>query len=85
MRRLSKVAFFVDFLKISIQDIATMKLQEAIKEAKEVCKKYGYTMAVVDEGLHADDYAELPSYGYCPLVSVKELYKYGKVIQVINV
>lgn len=61
-----------------------MKLQDAIKEATTVRKKHGYTMAVVDEGPHADDYAELPSYGYCPLVSVKELYKYGKIVQVIK-
>jgi hypothetical protein len=62
-----------------------MKLQDAINEAKEVGKKHNLSMVVVDEGPHADDYAELPSYGYCPLVSVKELYKYGKIIQIINV
>jgi hypothetical protein len=41
-------------------------------------------MAVVDEGPHADDYAELPSYGYCPLDAAKTLYKYGKIVKVIN-
>lgn len=61
-----------------------MKLQDATKEASRIAKDSNMTMAVVDEGLHADEYAELPSYGYCPLVSVNDLYRYGKVVKIIN-
>lgn len=61
-----------------------MKLQDAIKEASRIAKDSNISMAVVDEGLHADEYAELPSYGYCPKVSVNYLYRYAKIVKIIN-
>lgn len=61
-----------------------MKLEVAIAAATKISKNDKVAMAVVDEGLHADEHAELPSYGYCPLDAAKTLYKYGKVVKIIN-
>lgn len=61
-----------------------MKLELAIAAATKISQTDKISMAVVDEGIHADEYAELPSYGYCPLDAAKTLYKYGKIVKVIN-
>lgn len=58
-----------------------MKLDEAIKEAQLFADKYDINMTVVEEGLHADEFAELPSYGFCPSTHVKILYPYGKFVK----
>ena len=61
-----------------------MKLEVAIQAAKKISNQDKVIMAVVEEGIHADEFAEMPSYGYCPLSAVQTLYKYGKVVTTVG-
>jgi hypothetical protein len=48
----------------------------------------GTLLAIVAEGLHADDHAERDadgeSYGYCPPTAVPILYRFGRVVEVVR-
>ena len=65
-----------------------MKLEEAKEEAKSAAIKSKMPIALVNEGLHADEFAEREedgtSYGYCPELAVPILYRYGTVVEVIR-
>ncbi len=66
-----------------------MKLNKAITEAIKIAKQNKIAMAIVSEGVHADEFAERDedgeSYGYCPAAAISTLYKHGKVIKLIPV
>jgi hypothetical protein len=65
--------------------LSCMKLNDAIKEAKQYAKSNHLDMIVVDEGPHADDHeTEFPCYGYCPADSKELLYRYGTVVKTIK-
>ncbi len=66
----------------------TMKLNEAKNRAKQEAIKGNLEIAVVKEGPHADEFAERDqdgeSYGYCPVLAIAILYRYGQVIETVN-
>jgi hypothetical protein len=65
-----------------------MKLQEAKADARAAAIKSKMPIALVNEGLHADEFAERDedgnSYGYCPELAVPILYRYGTVVEIIT-
>lgn len=65
-----------------------MTRDDARKAAQAEAKKHGVPLALVREGLHADEFAELDadgeSYGFCPPGAVPYLYKYGKAVETIH-
>jgi hypothetical protein len=65
-----------------------MKLKEAIEQAKRQLPKARGPLAIVKEGLHADEFTERDedgeSYGFCPIGAVKLLYRYGEIVEVVQ-
>ncbi len=61
-----------------------MKRADATNAARAAGLQSGLTMAVVREGPHADEFAQLDadgeSYGYCPSLGVPMLYPHGVVV-----
>jgi len=65
-----------------------MTLKDAKAEAHQLSRTMTeISLAVVNEGIHADEFAvrdtDGNSYGYCPEQSVRLLYRYGTVIEII--
>jgi hypothetical protein len=61
-----------------------MTLELARIEAQREATRTGLTLAIVNEGPHADEFSELPSFGYCPKSAVAKLYKYGTLIETVK-
>ncbi len=61
-----------------------MTRAQATALAQADATKNGVTIAIVREGLHADEFAERDtdgeSYGFCPVPAVGMLYKYGSIV-----
>ena len=61
-----------------------MTRADAEAKAKHHAVTDGLDMAVVREGLHADEFAQLDadgqSYGYCPLLGAPMLYLHSEVV-----
>lgn len=61
-----------------------MKLSDARTEAAQAAKESGIQIVIVDEGPHADEFAERDtdgkSYCYCPESGVAILYPRGKIM-----
>jgi hypothetical protein len=66
-----------------------MTMVDAIDGAESAALMCGAEVALVREGPHADEFAELDedgqSYGYCPLVAVPILYKWGEILKTVSV
>lgn len=65
-----------------------MTREHARSEAVKTAAEYKTKIAVVREGLHADEFAirdsDGESYGYCPLPALSILYKYGEVVETVG-
>jgi len=65
-----------------------MTRDNARAAAQEEAKKIGLPLALVKEGLHADEFADRDadgeSYGYCPAEAVKLLYRFGEVVETVK-
>lgn len=65
-----------------------MTRADATAAAKKEVANLKLTIAIVREGLHADEYAELDrdgeSYGYCLVQALPLLYRFGVVVDTIE-
>lgn len=65
-----------------------MTKSDAISQAREEVRRHGGKIAIVIEGPHADDFAQLDqdghSYGFCPDSHVSVLYPHGDRVEVIS-
>jgi hypothetical protein len=65
-----------------------MTKANAITRAQEEANTHNVEIAIMREGIHADEYAELDqdgqSYGYCPANAVPLVYPYGTLIHILK-
>lgn len=57
-----------------------MTLEFVRAKAQAEANKTGVAIAIVEEGIHADEHAAQPSYGFCPEDAVQVLYPFGRRI-----